>query len=265
MKNSLEVIQDRRDRIMAYVNNRQKATVNELSSMLNVTSVTIRKDLDDLAMEKKIKRCFGGAERLSDEMGSEEHVDLQNSTVRKRALAKRAAELLDPDDVVLINSSTTVSYVVEYVGDKPMTIISNNTDLIIRKRNPNTILLMTGGQLLPGRSSMSGAYAIDILKRNHATKCVIGVRGISFTSGITSSVLEEATINRLMVSQTVQGGVIVAAPSMRIGRNDSFPICGLDQVSTLITDAGIRPLDKDRFEDMGIQVIVVDHSSRYSV
>lgn len=260
MRNSLDVIQERKERILEYINSRHKATVNELALLLNVTKVTVRKDLDELADEQKIRRSFGGAESLRPETAEKSLVHTHNSLGRIRALAKKAASLLDMDDVVLINSSTTASYAVEYIGDKSMTVISNNTEILLRKRSPNTILLMTGGQAFPGRYSLSGAYAIDILKRNHATKCIIGVRGISLDSGITSSVLEEATINRLMVTQTTPGGVIVVAPSKRIGRNDSFPICGLSMVNTFVTDAGIRQADLEKFEKAGIKVVIAEES-----
>lgn len=152
---------------------------------------------------------------------------------------------------------------VEYIDDLPVTIISNNARLLSRNINPNTILLMTGGQILPGRSSLSGPYAVDILRRNYASKCIIGVRGISFSGGVTSPLLEESIINQAMIEQTT-GSVIIIAASYKIGREDSFHICGLDKVDILVTDSHIRDKDRITIENMGIRVITVPYKAELS-
>lgn len=263
MKNTLYAINERRNKILSIVNDHKEVTVEYLAQLLDVTTVTIRRDLDFLASEQKIARIFGGAKKLMPEQTSaaSSHeaktvdADLANSILHKRRIARAASDLLIPDDVILINSSSTASYVVEYLNDKAVTIISNNTNILSRKISPNTILLMTGGQVLPGRDSLSGTYAIETLKKNYSTKCVIGVCGISIKGGLTSPVLEESIINQMMVAQTT-GMVIAIASSDKIGRDDSFYICDVSKVDVLVTDDGIHEADKKEFEQIGIKVIV---------
>lgn len=263
MKNTLYAINERRNKILSIINDHGEVTVEYLAQLLDVTSVTVRRDLDFLASEQKIARIFGGAKKMIPEPKVPDPQDLTETTdnepagliMQKRRIARAAADLLVPDDVVLINSSSTASYVVEYLSNKAVTIISNNTNILSRKMNPNTILLMTGGQVLPGRDSLSGTYAIETLKKNHSTKCIIGVCGISIRGGLTSPVLEESIINQMMVAQTT-GTVIAIASSDRIGRDDSFYICDVSKVDILVTDDKIHEADKIEFERTGIKVVV---------
>lgn len=261
MKNTLYAINERRNKILTIVNDRKEVTVEYLAQLLNVTTVTIRRDLDFLASEQKIARIFGGAKKIpasqtADGTNQEnKDTEITGSVNRKRRIARAASDLLVTEDVILINSSSTASYVVEYLNDKAVTIISNNTNILSRKMNPNTILLMTGGQVLPGRDSLSGTYAIEILKKNYSTKCIIGVCGISIKGGLTSPVLEESIINQVMIAQTT-GMVIAIASSDKIGRDDSFYICDVSKIDVLVTDDGIRESDKKEFERIGIKVII---------
>ena len=266
MKNSLYAITERRNQILAIINEHNEVTVDFLATLLNVTAVTIRRDLDTLASEQKISRIFGGAKKLHSAQDGAPAPSIQTNDqftdydVQKRQIAYAAANLLNEEDVVLINSSSTASYVVEYLGNKSITVISNNTNILSRKLNPLTILLMTGGQILPGRDSFSGTYALETLRKNYATKCIIGICGISIKGGLTSPVLEESIINQTMISQTT-GTVIAIASSEKIGRDDSFYICDISEIDVLVTDEGITDTDRREFERNGIKVVIAKRPS----
>ncbi len=66
MKNTITAINERRDQIISLIDTNRTISVNELAKILNVTSVTIRKDLDALALEGRIERTFGGAKKIYD-------------------------------------------------------------------------------------------------------------------------------------------------------------------------------------------------------
>lgn len=256
MKNTVAEIEERRKRILSIIESRETAGTKELASALNVTGVTIRKDLDELAEAGRVKRIFGGARRLSSLAPTVvKNSDEDDLTRQRRALARAAAQTIKQDEVILLNSSSTVSYLLEYTNDIPITIISNNASAFLRKISQNTLLILTGGQILSGRNSMTGPYAIETIKRNYVSKCILGVRGISVKGGITSAVLEEATINKTMIEQT-SGPVIVVAASNKIGRDDSFRICGLNEIDYFVTDNAISETDRADFERNGVHVII---------
>lgn len=255
MKNTVIEIEERRKKLLALIEQNGTAGTKELSAALNVTEVTIRKDLDELAHAGKVERIFGGAKANS--MPTNSILESAESALiqQQRSLARAAAQIIKQDEVILLNSSRTVSYLMEYTNDIPITIISNNASAFLRNISPNTLLILTGGQILRGRNSMTGPYTIETIKRNNVSKCILGVRGISIRGGITSAVLEEATINKTMIEQT-SGPVIVVAASNKIGRDDSFRICGLEEIDYFVTDNGISESDRSAFEKNGVHVII---------
>ena len=254
MKSSLGVINKRRESIESLVNLNGFADVADLVQRFQVSAVTIRRDLDELAEEGRILRTHGGAERLPDSLssaGSDPYEPIQ------RSIAKAAAALIDENDIVFINSSITASYVIEYMDAKRVSVVSNNTLILTRRRSPDTTLILTGGQVTAERTSMTGLYANSVLSKTVASKCILGVRGISAAEGITSSVLEETYVNQTMVSQT-RGPVIVVADHRKIGKLDSFLTCGIDRISTLITDRKADSRELNALREKGVEIIIVE-------
>lgn len=258
MKNNLSLINSRRERIVALVNEEGSANVIDLAVLLGASQVTIRRDLDFLAESGRLQRTFGGAERLPNAAPApavqKEPGDALEQT--HRALAQQAAALIDDNDVVFINSSLTASYVLEYLESKRVSVVTNNTEMFSRRKPENTTLIITGGQLVPGRTSLTGPYATNALSKTIAQKCILGVRGISAAEGITSSALEETFVNQTMIQQT-RGMVIVVADARKIGRSDSFVSGDLSQVSVLITDTTAPAEALRQVEEAGVQVILV--------
>lgn len=255
MKNNLSSINSRREKIVELVNSKGSVNVVDLVELLKVSQVTVRRDLDILAENGRVRRTFGGAERLQDAPVQPEPIDRLEA--HYRALARRAAALIEDNDVVFINSSLTASYVLEYLEDKRVSVVTNNTATLARRKEENTTLIITGGQLVPGRASLTGIYATNALAKTIAQKCILGVRGISAAEGITSSVLEETYVNQTMIQQT-RGSVIVVADARKIGRSDSFVSGDLSQISTLITDASAPAADLQQLEERGIEIIIAE-------
>ena len=110
---------------------------------------------------------------------------------------------------------------------------------------------------------MVGSFSIDALSNIVANVCILGVRGISASDGITSPVLEEASVNRKMIQQT-SGSVIVVTESKKIGRKDRFFTSDINSVTHLITDKNSSSNDNNDYKSQlkeisasGVEVIMV--------
>ena len=247
MRNSLKNIQERQQKILEYINRMGHAEIDD------------RRDLDTLAKDGLIVRNFGGARTLPDENTPQPPtfpVSLLAQEATRRTIAKAAASMIENDDIVLINSSITASYVLEYLADKRVTIVTNNIFTLTRKRSINTTLIITGGQTADGTASLTGPYTTNALSNIIANKCILGVRGIHATEGITSQVLEESYINQLMIRQT-NGKVIIVADSSKIGKKNSFFSREISSISNLITTPGASPQDLEELRNAGIEVAIV--------
>ncbi|MBR5801731.1 MAG: DeoR/GlpR transcriptional regulator, partial [Alistipes sp.] len=104
-------ISERHEIILGQLNAKGSLSVTELSTMLNVSEVTIRKDLTLLESENKLYRAHGKAIKMSPYISDRDvNVKEHQSPAEKRAIAKAAVELIEPNDSIIIASGTTVQY-----------------------------------------------------------------------------------------------------------------------------------------------------------
>ena len=258
MKNSKELIQQRQDRILQLLRQKQLASVAELATHFHVTPATIRRDLEALEEQGCLKRFFGGVEYI---LPQSEYVryqlDRDDQTPVKQAIAKRAAAMIANGDTVFLNSSSTTLFILDYLDNISASIITNNARAIDCNIPEGVDLILTGGEVYGNRQSLVGEFAQDATRKVIASKCFLGVNGISAARGVTSSYVQEVAVNRSMIAHCA-GQKIVVADSTKIGIMQSFFDYGLDQITHLITDNGADPKELDAIREKGVEVIVVE-------
>ena len=152
----------------------------------------------------------------------------------------------------------------QYISDKSMTIITNNGRSLSLKRSPDTELVLIGGQVGNSdpngtlmKTSMTGDFAVDMISKISATKCVLGVSGISVNGGLTSLAIQDPAVNKAMI-QHCNGPVIVVADHRKIGVRHNYYFGSIHDVTHLITDSGSDPEELEKIRNAGITVCVVD-------
>lgn len=258
MKNSKEIIQQRQTRIVQFLRKKQLASVVELAKQFHVTPATIRRDLEALEEQGSIKRFFGGVEYV---LPQSEYVQYQTErpdiAAAKAAIAKQAASMISDGDVVFINGSSTALYVLDYMENVHASVITNNARAIDSTVPEKVDLLLTGGEVYGNRQSMVGEFALHTTRKVVASKCFLGVSGISAAFGITSAFVQEVAVNRSMLEQC-SGPKIVVADSSKIGQRQSFFDYDLEKITHLITDSGADRRELEKIRAKGVEVIVVD-------
>lgn len=255
MKQSKDVIYKRRDAIFLDLLKHRDLSVTHLSSTYDVSELTIRRDF--MYFEKKglIERYYGGA-RLLDYKNTS--IPEKNLSMLKNSIAKAAADLIDSGDIVFVNTSSTAILILKYLGDKEVTIITNNgqASLIPYKNRSNVIL--TGGELTPPKDSMTGDFALQMISQIRATKAILGCSGFSIEQGMTTSVRREVAINQMMISNC-RGRRILVVDHGKIGQEANYKTGSVHEFDYLITD----PFANDEVvqeidEQTGIKVIKAD-------
>ena len=258
MKNSKEIIQQRQERILQLLRQKQLASVAELAKHFHVTPATIRRDLEALEEQGSLKRFFGGVEYI---LPQSEYVQYQTSkkdfTPAKQAIARRAAAMISNGDTVFLNSSTTTLFILDYLENIHASIITNNARAIDANIPEAVDLLLTGGEVYGNRQSLVGEFAQDATRKVIANKCFLGISGISAARGVTSSYVQEVAVNRSMLEQC-SGPRIVVADRTKIGQRQSFFDYDLEKITHLITDSGADPRELEKIRAKGVEVIVVD-------
>lgn len=249
---------DRHQRIINKLAQEGAVSVLDLCTELNVSSVTIRKDLKFLEDKDLLFRTHGGA-TLSNPYTSDRSVN-EKEKIRsgeKSSIGSAAASLIQPDDCILIASGTTVLSLAKSIHPKSsLTVITAALNVALELiYHPGIEVIQLGGILRKSSSSVTGAYAEKILDDFSCSKLFLGVDGIDVDFGLTTTNMQEAQLNRKMISAAQK--TIVLADSTKFGKRGFGKICGLEDIEQVITDNGISDHMVKTLTGMGIEVTIV--------
>lgn len=257
MKSSRSEILKRHNQILQKIGEVRSVIVEDLADELQVSALTVRRDLDELAAKGLVERFHGGARYIEHVLRIDPAVHSEDAGYehKKRLIAKAAASLVKEGDTILVNSSSTAFYMFEFLADMKITVITNNANALYTVDDSKFELIFTGGEINTFKHSMVGSFAQHMLKSIRANKCFIGVSGITEEGRLSTAVLQETAMNTGMMHQTNES-VIILADSRKIGIQHNFDIGSLDNATHIITDSGISASQLRILEKHGIEVII---------
>lgn len=234
-------------------------SVADLSERLDVSEVTIRKDLTALEAQDKLYRTHGKAIPVSPYIGDRHvHEKEKQQVVEKRAIAKAAAALIKEHDTVLIASGTTILYFAqELFSSKNVTVITASAPVsVILSQNKSIDVVQLGGIVRESSVSVVGTFAENMLCNFNCNLLFIGADGLDLDFGITTTNIMEANLTRQMMQSSQK--TVLLIDSTKFGRRGFSKICDTDKIDLVITDNKIPSLYLDSLREMGIEVIVVE-------
>jgi len=165
-----------------------RVDVNNLSKLLSVSEVTIRKDLEKLESQGFLLRTHGGAVLNEDYAAKEEADELEVAELEsKETIGTIASQLVEDGDTVFIGPGTTCWQIAKNLKDKKdVIVITNNLNAVSELfSKSNCKVIVTGGDLdSAGRTMMlNGEIFLRTIKDIYVDKAFIGVDGISFKRG----------------------------------------------------------------------------------
>ncbi|MET9053945.1 DeoR/GlpR family DNA-binding transcription regulator [Streptomyces rhizosphaericola] len=243
--------EQRRSLILDEVRRRGGVRVNELTRRLNVSDMTIRRDLDALARQGVIEKVHGGAvpvvEASTHEPGFEAKSALELSA--KEDIARTAAAMAQPGSAIALSGGTTTYALARHLLDVPdLTVVTNSVRVADvfhdaqraasgRAARPGTAtVVLTGGVRTPS-DSLVGPVADRAIDSLHFDLLFLGVHGISAEAGLSTPNLAEAETNRRFVRSARR--VVVVADHTKWGTVGLSSFATLDEVDAFVTDAGL--------------------------
>lgn len=254
MKNSIENITNRQKKILQQLTEYHEMSVQQLSSILDVSEATIRRDLTLMEDKGQLKRIHGGCKLHDKALTSDEAPEI---TRIRHALAKKAVSFIKNDDVLFLNSSRTALLSMHYLNNLRTTIFTNNVHSIYLKPDDNTTLILSGGEIRFPKEAMVGDNAIHTISNVTGDICIMGCNGIHPIYGVTTDSLHEAKVNSLFFENTV-GPRIVLADYRKVGVRSSFKSMDTVNIDILITDIYAPKNVLHSLEKQGIKVIQID-------
>ncbi len=245
--------EQRRALILDEVRRRGGVRVNELTRRLNVSDMTVRRDLDALARQGVVEKVHGGAvpvaETSSHEPGFEAKSALELGA--KEEIARTAARMVAPGSAIALSGGTTTFALAGHLLDVPdLTVVTNSVrvaDVFHTAQHPGgsgeprpgaATVVLTGGVRTPS-DALVGPVADQSIRALHFDVLFLGVHGISVEAGLSTPNLAEAETNRRLMRSARR--VVVVADHTKWGTVGLSSFARLDEVDTLVTDAGLSP------------------------
>ena len=249
--------ESRRTAILEMLRASGAVSVAEVQSKLGVSLMTARRDLAELARRGLAQRTHGGAVIPSISAHEDSFAQrLTTATDAKLALARAAAELLNPRDTVFLDSSTTSYFVARQILDAGIetTLLTNSLpimQLVGSQAPPNVDLVAVGGLLRPLTQSFVGPYAVRTIEGHFVDHTFLSIKALSTTGVLTDADPLEAEVKRAMIGQASQAVLLIDRSKLTArGLNAITPVAEL----SLVIAHGTRNDDLKVLLDSGVAV-----------
>ncbi len=254
--------EDRHDLILETLLKHEQMQVIDLASLLDVSLVTIRKDLTTLEKEGRLYRSHGKAILINPYINNRSVNEKESLMVtEKRLIGQYCSSLVTSDDTIIIASGTTVTAFARCINpNNRLTVITSS--LPVSESLVGTELIdvfQLGGFLRHSSCSVVGKYAEDAFKNFSCSKLFLGVDGIDLDFGLTTTNLREAELNRVMMAAAQK--TVVLADSTKFRRRGFCKICNMEEVDLIVTDSKIPDKIARSIEALGIELVVVKENS----
>jgi DeoR/GlpR family transcriptional regulator of sugar metabolism len=176
--------------------------------------------------------------------------------LRRRQIASKAAALIEPGDVVLIDGGPIALYLANEIKlKKDLTVITNSVIVFdALNHTPDIILISTGGTLRNSTQMLVGPTAEGALKEFRADKLFLMVSGISLDFGLSHHTISEVSTKQAMIRSARE--VIVLADHTVFGAEVGIQVAPLIAAQRLITDDALTPITRLEISKLGIQVLL---------
>ncbi|AXG76517.1 DeoR/GlpR family DNA-binding transcription regulator [Streptomyces paludis] len=269
--------EQRRALILDEVRRRGGVRVNELTRKLNVSDMTVRRDLDALARQGVIEKVHGGAvpvvEASTHEPGFEAKSALELTA--KEDIARAAAALVQPGSAIALSGGTTTFALAHHLVDVPeLTVVTNSTRVADvfhtarqtagagGQRSGSPVVVLTGGVRTPS-DSLVGPVADQAIRSLHFDVLFLGVHGISVEAGLSTPNIAEAETNRRFMRSARR--VVVVADHTKWGTVGLSSFATLDAIDTLVTDSGLSEETRAEIAEHVPGLLVADRATSGSV
>ncbi|AXA92248.1 DeoR/GlpR family DNA-binding transcription regulator [Massilia sp. YMA4] len=224
-----------------------------LSESLGLSEDTIRRDLRELAKEGLLRRVHGGALPASP-AAANFAVRTTISTDTKPAIARAAAALVEPGQVVFIDGGTTAVQLARALPrELRATVVTHSPSIAVELvEHPNVEVIMIGGRLFKHSIVACGAQALEAIGQIHTDVFFMGVCSLDPEAGITTGDYDEACMKRA-ISAAARSTVVLASPE-KLGTAAPFAIAPLATIDRIVVSAETDEALLAPYREMGIGV-----------
>lgn len=249
---------ERLDFIMATLRKNNGSSVQDLAEGLDVSHMTVRRDLSMLMADGRVK-MFHGSVTLHPSVGNdaaENFYSLNTAGTKnpeqKKRIGELAATLIEPDDALIIDCGSTTEYLAKNLpGDFAYTVLCYSLNIVSEAaRRKNCRLMFSGGQFHENTLMFESPEGLEMIRNFRATKAFMSASGASAQFGITCLNFYERETKKTIIKSSMKKILLIDASKFGIVRSDRF--ADFRDFDEIITDDGIPDKTAEAIKRMGI-------------
>jgi DeoR family transcriptional regulator, fructose operon transcriptional repressor len=247
--------EERKNRLEAYLQRVEFASLEELSRHVDASISTVRRDLTALEAEGSLRRTHGGA-RLAAPKSDEFAFAARDShqVSEKEAIGKACAELIGGNQSVILDAGTTIYHVAKHLEEKTLQIVTNSLPVANLFASSNKVeVILAGGVIYPRLGVLVGPMTREAFTKMRADVAIMGAGGITL-EGVTNSHALLIDIQQAMLKAAQR--IIFCLDHTKFGRQSVSPLCGLEMADAIVTDSKAPQELVAGLRERGVEVIV---------
>lgn len=251
-------MEERLEKILEIIQDKKKVLVKDLSEKFNVSESMIRKDLQRLEKEGKIKRTYGGAilERgraYNENTTSRVFVNIE----RKEHIAKVVCDILEEEDVIFLDISSTNLTIASMIRNttKNITVITNMNRILMEfDYSPNIEVISVGGTFNKRLGGTVGAYTVEQIKHFNIDKAFVGAGGVNIEENFLSNFnFDESIVKKEILKNSKKNYIVM--DDEKFYKDGAHKFGTLEDVDYIITDKAPDDTVKVELDKYDVKVI----------
>ncbi len=250
-------VEERHALILDELNRNGKVRVKDLSEKFSVTEDLIRKDLHTLEEAGKLKRKYGGAILIKQNVHREVAAQRKNvNTEAKRKIANIAYSLIQPGTIIFLDISTTNIELAKILAQNnlPVTVVSNMIEVVQILSHSEINVIMIGGEFDYGRDGFIGTMAYNMVKNFRFDQSFIGVVGVDLDENeVTTYMANEGMLKTLVIENSKQ--TYMLCENAKLNQQGNYKFAKVSDFTGCILEGPISQERKKQFKEEQVNVL----------
>lgn len=236
-----------------YIFSKGTVTIDELCSTFNVSKNTIRRDINSIVEKGEFEKVYGGVTVAEPGLIPYEERNTSNS-IGKVSISECAAQFIEDDDIVFIDSGTTTRHIVKFIpSTRRLTIVTNNLDVINGAAPLSNIKIILIGNIYRRKTnSFIGMDAFGAFEQFNIDKAFMSATGISLARGLTNSDYPEFPIKQKAVEKA--NTLYALVDSSKFDKYTLMTYAPFERINVLITDHQLESKYDEFCQEHGIEI-----------
>jgi len=248
----------RQNKLIEIIKSQGIQPVRELANILDVSEMTVRRDLEDIGSLTVPK-----GNTISQDVGNHNLLSvLEKFNEQKSAIGKMAASLISPNDVIIVDTGSTVFRMVQFLpANYNLTVLCYNANVLFELRHRQDItILFCGGLYHPKTEMFESSEGIQYIKRLRANKVFLSAAGVHEDLGITCENMYEVITKQAVIQYSREK--ILMIDSSKFGEVKSSFFCEISEIDSVITDQMIPEYWRNLLRRKKINLSISDTENR---